>query len=90
MTEKVLFITDTFKYLNFKKDTSILMIEEALKKEMNVFQCEINDLFVYVSIIGSIIKLLTPGSFSSNCKLLAVFLVETVSKFVIYVSPLFK
>ena len=32
--------------LNFKKDTSILMIEEALKKEMKVFQCEINDLFV--------------------------------------------
>ena len=46
MTEKVLFITDTFENLNFKKDTSILMIEEALKKEMNVFQCEINDLFV--------------------------------------------
>ena len=46
MTEKVLFITDTFENLNFKKDTSILMIEEALKKGMNVFQCEINDLFV--------------------------------------------
>jgi len=45
MTEKILFITDTFENLNFKKDTSILMIEEALKKEINVFQCEISDLF---------------------------------------------
>ena len=29
MTDKVLFITDTYKDLNIKKDTSILMIEEA-------------------------------------------------------------
>ena len=31
MKEKLLFITDTYKELNLKKDTSILMIEEALK-----------------------------------------------------------
>ena len=43
---KVLFITDTFKDLNVKKDTSILMIEEAIKKQLNVFQCEIEDLFI--------------------------------------------
>ncbi len=43
---KVLFITDTFKDLNIKKDTSILMIEEAIKKQLNVFQCEIEDLFI--------------------------------------------
>ena len=46
MTEKVLFITDKFEKLNLKKDTSILMIEEAYKNNLNVFQCEINDLFV--------------------------------------------
>ena len=42
---KVLFITDVYKDLNIKKDTSILMIEEAIKNKFNVFQCEINDLF---------------------------------------------
>lgn len=46
MTEKVLFITDKFEKLNLKKDTSILMIEEAYKNNLIVFQCEINDLFV--------------------------------------------
>ena len=46
MNEKVLFITDTYKDLNIKKDTSILMIEEAVNNQFNVFQCEINDLFV--------------------------------------------
>jgi|TARA_B100001093_G_scaffold151452_1_gene144181 glutathione synthase len=46
MNNKVLFITDTFKDLNVKKDTSILMIEEAIKKKLNVFQCEIDDLFI--------------------------------------------
>ena len=43
---KVLFITDTFKDLNVKKDTSILMIEEAIKRNFNVYQCETSDLFI--------------------------------------------
>ena len=46
MTEKVLFITDPFNDLNVKKDTSILMIEEAINNDFDVFQCEINDLFI--------------------------------------------
>ena len=46
MSNKVLFITDTFKDLNIKKDTSILMIEEAINNDFDVFQCEINDLFI--------------------------------------------
>ena len=37
MNEKVLFITDTYKNLNIKKDTSILMIEEAINNKFNVF-----------------------------------------------------
>jgi len=41
MTNKVLFITDKYEKLNFKKDTSILMIEEAIRKKASVFQCEI-------------------------------------------------
>ena len=49
--DKVLFITDTYKDLNIKKDTSILMIEEAIKHKFNVFQCEINDLFVKDGIV---------------------------------------
>tara|TARA_B100001559_G_scaffold128362_1_gene107838 strand:- start:275 stop:547 length:273 start_codon:yes stop_codon:yes gene_type:complete len=46
MSNKVLFITDIFKDLNIKKDTSILMIEEAINNKFDVFQCEINDLFI--------------------------------------------
>lgn len=46
MDNKVLFITDNYKDLNVKKDTSILMIEEAIKNQFNVFQCEIDDLFI--------------------------------------------
>ena len=46
MTEKLLFITDTYKDLNLKKDTSILMIEEALKNNFLVYQCELSDLFL--------------------------------------------
>ena len=46
MSNKVLFITDKYEKLNFKKDTSILMIEEAIKKELTVFQCEIKDLSI--------------------------------------------
>ena len=46
MDNKVLFITDTYKDLNVKKDTSILMIEEAIKNQFNVFQCEIDDLLI--------------------------------------------
>ena len=38
MDNKVLFITDTYKDLNIKKDTPILMIEEAIKNKLDVFQ----------------------------------------------------
>ena len=48
---KGLFITDVYKDLNIKKDTSILMIEEAIKNKFNVFQCEINDLFIKDNIV---------------------------------------
>ena len=46
MTDRLLFITDTYKDLNLKKDTSILMIEEALKNNFLVYQCELSDLFL--------------------------------------------
>tara|TARA_X000000368_G_scaffold284221_1_gene225677 strand:+ start:228 stop:1151 length:924 start_codon:yes stop_codon:yes gene_type:complete len=48
---KVLFITDTYKDLDIKKDTSILMMEEAINIKLNVFQCEINDLFIQNNIV---------------------------------------
>ena len=51
MTNKVLFITDTYKDLNIKKDTSILMIEEAIRLGFNTFQCEINDLYIDEGIV---------------------------------------
>ena len=51
MTDKVLFITDAYKDLNTKKDTSILMMEEAISLDFNTFQCEINDLYVDEGIV---------------------------------------
>ena len=53
MTDKVLFITDAYKDLNTKKDTSILMMEEAISLGFNTFQCEINDLYVDEGIVYS-------------------------------------
>tara|TARA_B100000965_G_scaffold401105_1_gene424264 strand:+ start:608 stop:1534 length:927 start_codon:yes stop_codon:yes gene_type:complete len=47
MKNKLLFITDTYKDLNINKDTSILMIEEAIKLKYSAYQCEINDLFIH-------------------------------------------
>ena len=46
MKNKLLFITDSYKDLNINKDTSILMIEEAIKLKYSVYQCEINDLYI--------------------------------------------
>ena len=51
MTDKVLFITDAYKDLNTKKDTSILMMEEAIRYGFNTFQCEINDLYIDEGIV---------------------------------------
>lgn len=51
MTDKVLFITDAYKDLNIKKDTSILMIEEAISLGFKSFQCEINDLYIDEGIV---------------------------------------
>lgn len=48
---ELLFITDIYKNLNIKKDTSVLMIEEAIKNNFIVFQCELNDLFVQDGIV---------------------------------------
>ena len=63
MNEKVLFITDTFNDLNVKKDTSILMIEEAINNQFNVFQCEINDLFIEDgSVLASARNIISAGS----------------------------
>jgi glutathione synthase len=63
MSNKVLFITDTYKDLNIKKDTSILMIEEAIKRKFDVFQCEIDDLFIYNShVYASSRNILSAGS----------------------------
>ena len=48
MTDKLLFVTDTFKDLNPKKDTSILMIEEALKNNFLVYQFPPKEFFAYL------------------------------------------
>tara|TARA_B100000287_G_scaffold432882_1_gene493238 strand:+ start:565 stop:1494 length:930 start_codon:yes stop_codon:yes gene_type:complete len=44
--EKLLFITDTFESLDAKKDTSILMMEEAIQRSYLVYQCQLEDLSI--------------------------------------------
>ena len=45
MKKSFLFITDTFSSLNHKKDTSIFMMEEALNEGVDVYQCEMKNIF---------------------------------------------
>ena len=45
MKKSFLFITDAFGSLNHKKDTSIFMMEEALNRDVDVYQCEMKDIF---------------------------------------------
>ena len=44
--EKLLFITDIFESLDAKKDTSILMMEEAIQRSYLVYQCQLEDLSI--------------------------------------------
>ncbi len=44
MGKSILFITDPFKSLKQKKDTSIFIMKEAISRGFEVFQCEMSDL----------------------------------------------
>tara|TARA_B100000989_G_scaffold253372_1_gene201797 strand:- start:1203 stop:2123 length:921 start_codon:yes stop_codon:yes gene_type:complete len=44
MRNPILFITDPFDSLKQEKDTSVFIMKEALKRDFEVFQCEMSDL----------------------------------------------
>ena len=44
MGNSILFITDSFDSLKQEKDTSIFIMKEALRRDFEVFQCEMRDL----------------------------------------------
>ena len=44
MGNSILFITDPFDSLKQEKDTSIFIMKEALKRDFEIFQCEMSDL----------------------------------------------
>ena len=46
MSQKILYITDTLESLDLKKDTSVLMMEESLSLGFDVYQCEIDKLYI--------------------------------------------
>ena len=46
MSQKILYITDTLENLDLKKDTSVLMMEESLSLGFDVYQCEIDKLYI--------------------------------------------
>ena len=46
MGNSILFITDPFDSLKQEKDTSIFIMKEALKRDFEVFQCEMSDLML--------------------------------------------
>ena len=47
MGNSILFITDPFDSLKQEKDTSIFIMKEALRRDFEVFQCEICLLYTY-------------------------------------------
>ena len=51
--EKLLFITDIFESLDAKKDTSILMMEEAIQRSYLVYQCQLEDLSIINNSVAS-------------------------------------
>jgi glutathione synthase len=46
MNKKILYVTDILETLNLKKDTSVLMMEESLNLGFDVYQCEMDDLYI--------------------------------------------
>ena len=46
MNKKILYITDTLESLDLKKDTSVLMMEESLNLGFDVYQCEMDELYI--------------------------------------------
>ena len=46
MSNKIILITDPLETLNIKKDTSVLIMEEALSMNFEVYQCELKDLYL--------------------------------------------
>ena len=46
MNKKILYITDKLENLDLKKDTSVLMMEESLNLGFDVYQCEMDDLYI--------------------------------------------
>jgi glutathione synthase len=53
MKKSFLFITDTFSSLNHKKDTSIFMMEEALNEGVDVYQCEMKNIFALGNLVNA-------------------------------------
>jgi glutathione synthase len=53
MKKSFLFITDTFSSLNHKKDTSIFMMEEALNEGVDVYQCEMKNIFALDNLVNA-------------------------------------
>ena len=53
MKKSFLFITDTFSSLNHKKDTSIFMMAEALNEGVDVYQCEMKNIFALDNLVNA-------------------------------------
>ena len=52
---KILFICDPIKNLNYSKDSTIFLIEEAWRKNYEVMVCAINDLSIVASSKGPVV-----------------------------------
>ena len=58
MGNSILFITDPFDSLKQEKDTSIFIMKEALRRDFEVFQCEMRDLTLKQSLSSQCSKII--------------------------------
>ena len=62
MKKKILFVTDVLDELDLKKDTSVLMMEESLIHGFDIYQCEMNKLYVENKQVKAFAKRITSAS----------------------------
>ena len=64
MNKKILYITDKLENLDLKKDTSVLMMEESLNLGFDVYQCEMDDMYIENTLVKVSPKIITSADTS--------------------------
>ena len=68
MGNSILFITDPFDSLKQEKDTSIFIMKEALRRDFEVFQCEMRDLTLKQRLSSQCSQIINSKNGKRQCK----------------------